>query len=436
MNHHLLTSLTATLLITNLSASSGLADQTDVAEQAAVDPAAVERLNQLLANADTLASAPKPTHIEIPNPGSETNLETEETDSIAPRSSVDSETPAMGVAKVQAHDFQGRRAATLYVRNIPVLTFLGTSSPSLKSGQASDAIVVSNLSPKPVQASSKANGLAEGSTADSQFSLNQLNNDPIWRAMTIAAELNYLHQQPFDAKTITVKWNRDGHNLSNATQSAVEAAQPQPEQSPNLGSTHPEVPALNLAAASPSIQPPNLTAANSGGNAVGDYVIKVGDRNLVVMDTSIILPDTTKNPDQDALQATNRLRRLLGNAPPLPEVIGKPVIKKEEPRKEQISLSGERFTGMASWYGPGFHGNYSANGEVFNQYALTAAHLTLPFGTRVKVTNLDNGRSVIVRINDRGPYAHGRVIDLSAAAAEAIGMISSGVAPVQLDVVR
>lgn len=90
--------------------------------------------------------------------------------------------------------------------------------------------------------------------------------------------------------------------------------------------------------------------------------------------------------------------------------------------------------GMASWYGPGFHGRQSASGERFNQNALTAAHRNLPFGTKVRVTNLNNGRSVVVRINDRGPYAGGRIIDLSAAAAKMLGMIQSGVAPVEVQV--
>lgn len=89
---------------------------------------------------------------------------------------------------------------------------------------------------------------------------------------------------------------------------------------------------------------------------------------------------------------------------------------------------------LASWYGPGFHGRRTANGEVFNQNALTAAHKSLPFGTRVKVTNLNNGKSVIVRINDDGPHIPGRVIDLSKGAAARIGMLSSGVAPVRLQI--
>ncbi len=86
--------------------------------------------------------------------------------------------------------------------------------------------------------------------------------------------------------------------------------------------------------------------------------------------------------------------------------------------------------GKASWYGPGFHGRLTANGERFNTNAFTAAHKTLPFGTNVKVTNNKTGRSVVVRINDRGPYVHGRVIDLSKASARAIGI--SGVADITM----
>lgn len=92
----------------------------------------------------------------------------------------------------------------------------------------------------------------------------------------------------------------------------------------------------------------------------------------------------------------------------------------------------------ASWYGvpDGFHGRRTANGETFNAYGRTAAHRSLPFGTRLRVTNLRNGRSVVVRVNDRGPYVHGRDIDLSQGAAAQIGMISSGTAPVRIEVLR
>jgi rare lipoprotein A len=98
------------------------------------------------------------------------------------------------------------------------------------------------------------------------------------------------------------------------------------------------------------------------------------------------------------------------------------------------SLIANFFDGKASWYGPGFHGRTTASGEIYNQNDLTAAHPNLEFGTKVKVTNLTNGQSVIVKINDRGPYAQGRIIDLSAAAARALGIITSGVAPVKITI--
>ena len=89
---------------------------------------------------------------------------------------------------------------------------------------------------------------------------------------------------------------------------------------------------------------------------------------------------------------------------------------------------------MASWYGPNFHGGITANGETYNQYAMTAAHRTLQMPAIVRVTNLENGRSVIVRINDRGPFAKGRIIDLSKAAAKKLGMIGKGTARVKVQV--
>ena len=91
--------------------------------------------------------------------------------------------------------------------------------------------------------------------------------------------------------------------------------------------------------------------------------------------------------------------------------------------------------GLASWYGPGFYGRRTASGAVYTGAALTAAHRSLPFGTLVQVTNLANGRTVVVVIDDRGPFVRGRVIDLSAAAARRLGMIRAGVVPVRLEVV-
>ncbi len=88
--------------------------------------------------------------------------------------------------------------------------------------------------------------------------------------------------------------------------------------------------------------------------------------------------------------------------------------------------------GVASWYGGRFHGRRTASGELFDENALTAAHPTLPFGTRVRVRSLGNGREVVVRINDRGPHVKSRIIDLSRAAASALGFVQAGTARVVL----
>ncbi len=95
---------------------------------------------------------------------------------------------------------------------------------------------------------------------------------------------------------------------------------------------------------------------------------------------------------------------------------------------------GAREKGLASWYGRPYHGRRTASGEVYDMYGLTAAHRTLPFGTRVEVTRRDDGRSVVVRINDRGPFVKHRIIDLSYGAAKRIGLDVDGVAPVTVRV--
>jgi peptidoglycan lytic transglycosylase len=110
-----------------------------------------------------------------------------------------------------------------------------------------------------------------------------------------------------------------------------------------------------------------------------------------------------------------------------PPTEAKPEAKPEPgPRKEQ--------TGEASWYGEPHHGRPTASGEIYDMYKLTAAHRTLPLGTRVLVTNLKNGRAVEVRINDRGPSVDGRIIDLSYAAARELGGVSGGTIPVRIRV--
>ena len=102
--------------------------------------------------------------------------------------------------------------------------------------------------------------------------------------------------------------------------------------------------------------------------------------------------------------------------------------------KKAISAEMFRATGYASWYGDPFHGRRTASGEVYNKYEFTAAHPQLPLGTKAKVTNLKNNRSVVVDINDRGPFVKGRILDLSLAAARQIGMVDSGIARVRIEV--
>ncbi|MFN7678849.1 MAG: septal ring lytic transglycosylase RlpA family protein [Cyanobacteriota bacterium] len=103
---------------------------------------------------------------------------------------------------------------------------------------------------------------------------------------------------------------------------------------------------------------------------------------------------------------------------------------------QQLASARAVQVGQASWYGPGFFGNRTASGEVLRPGTLTAAHRYLPFGTKVRVINLNNGLSTVVRINDRGPFSGGRIIDLAHGAAQVLGLTASGVASVRLEVVE
>ena len=104
--------------------------------------------------------------------------------------------------------------------------------------------------------------------------------------------------------------------------------------------------------------------------------------------------------------------------------------------KGQADLDiGMKERGIASWYGDDFHGWVTASGEPYDMYGLTAAHRTLPLGTVVRVTNVVNGRHVVIRVNDRGPYVNGRILDVSYAAAKRLGMLRDGISAIQLEVV-
>jgi rare lipoprotein A len=290
------------------------------------------------------------------------------------------------IAQVLPHRYHQRQAATLYVHDIPVLTFLAAHP----SAESEDTNLSSSFDQRSLEAAFLAQqALTPGvktalSTTEDSTATRKLASpddeshvdDPVWRATSVAALINYLYRDGLDAESIQAYWNES-----------------------------------QLA-----------------------YVIWIGDQDLVQLDDLTILSDTTSDPEQDTLQAANRLRRLLGNAAPLRQIESFPQENaSDQPWAEGGSVE-EIINGWASWYGPGFEGAMSASGEMFSQGDLTAAHPWLPFGTRVRVTNLDNGRSVVVRINDRGPYAVDRVLDVSEAAAQFLGMIQTGVAPVRLDV--
>ncbi|MDP8961026.1 MAG: septal ring lytic transglycosylase RlpA family protein [Actinomycetota bacterium] len=139
--------------------------------------------------------------------------------------------------------------------------------------------------------------------------------------------------------------------------------------------------------------------------------------NLVVRRAEAPAPPPARPPNREAAPARPQAR--------------KPQARKADP----TASAGRRLIrGPASWYGPGFAGKATASGEVYDPSELTAAHRSLPFGTRVRVTNQRNGRSVVVRINDRGPFVGGRILDVSSAAADRLRMKGHGVVPVTVQV--
>lgn len=368
MNQQLWSGLTAALIITSLgvTAPSSQADQPRSANEGPGSNTALDESSATEVSAEALqaraSSAQTGDVVKVGEYQSQQQVEEAEE----------------AIANIQSHDMDGRQAATLYVRNIPVITFLGSDDTAASVPETSNTAssrqamhVDGDTDVKVAAAQTNAASVATAPAATE--SEEDYRSDPVWRATAIAARLNQLHRDSVDAESITVSWDAEQER----------------------------------------------------------YVIKVDGAELVEINGDTILPDTTSNEAEDALQVANRLRRQLGNAPPLRDIEGRP-----QPRSQQVAFGPVRFqiSGLASWYGPGFHGNRSASGEIFNQNALTAAHPSLPFGTQVRVTNVNNGQSVVVRINDRGPYSGRRVIDLSAAAARAVGLIQSGVAPVRIDV--
>ena len=140
----------------------------------------------------------------------------------------------------------------------------------------------------------------------------------------------------------------------------------------------------------------------------------------------VIQPEDVRTPQAKATLDPSEVR----------EVSEPPAAELPKPKLKLVPSVVRTITGEASWYGPGFYGNRTANGEVYRPGTMTAAHRTLPFGTKVRVTNLWNGRTAVIRINDRGPFVHHRVIDLGHGAASSLGLTASGIAQVRLEVLR
>jgi rare lipoprotein A len=166
------------------------------------------------------------------------------------------------------------------------------------------------------------------------------------------------------------------------------------------------------------------------------------ERTLWTLDKSMTVASAARSgQDQDleatAVAITNRVRSRFGLAPIASVEKLNPIASAGKAAKKVAMSVLNSFQGGASWYGgngDGFQGKRTASGATFNTYSMMAAHKSLPFGTRVRVTNVSNGKQVIVKILDRGPYIGGRVIDLSKAAAQLLGMMGTGVARVRVDV--
>lgn len=302
--------------------------------------------------------------------------------------------------QIHPHSIEGRQAATLYIRNIPVLTFLGSTQAA--SAENQQGIIGNNEGVKSyaLAVTNSAKVASTGSVMDVSKSANSIANNPVERATLVAAKINQLIWENADASQITVSWKAGNKS------------------------------------------PLNYNKAQNKGSSIekqlDHYTIKINGKKLVEMNEATQLPDSTKNPDQDALQVTNRLRRLIGNAAPINKIANLPArpTTSRNNSSAQIATGGIKlkFNGIASWYGYDWAGNKTANGERYNPEGMTAAHRTLPLGTRVRVTNTDNGRSVVLRINDRGPYIAGRIIDVSIGAARVLDMVKRGLAPVRVEV--
>jgi len=307
------------------------------------------------------------------------------------------------ITEIHPHNLGGRQAATLFIRKIPVLTFVSSTPVKSEETKVDTKVGVKSDDTQSTQsnyavADSSLKVASVGTITPVSNQTNIGNDDPVQRAGIVAARINQLSRENVDASQIIVSWKALSATTEQAQNKSVSADQ----------------------------------------NKRDRYIIKVNNEELVEINDQTRSPDTTNNLAEDALQTTNRLRRLLGNASPLNQILNLParlpVSIPKLPSEINVGPVKVSLRGVASYYGYDGSGNRTASGQRFNPERLTAAHRHLPFGTKVRVTNTRNGRSVVVRINDRGPFIRGRVIDLSVAAARILGMMGSGVAPVRIEV--
>jgi rare lipoprotein A len=161
--------------------------------------------------------------------------------------------------------------------------------------------------------------------------------------------------------------------------------------------------------------------------AQGIPVLKIGDRLLFTADDQLGT-DLNRNPELITIEWANNLRTALGKtAIPLAEA---------QSRMHRLVETAKTFQGKASWYGTIFHGRQTAMGEIYDKHELTAAHPTLPFNTYLKIKNRKNGHSVIVKVNDRGPYVADRSLDLSQEAARCLNSEKAGIVPFEAVVMQ
>ncbi|MBD2728453.1 septal ring lytic transglycosylase RlpA family protein [Nostoc sp. FACHB-892] len=303
------------------------------------------------------------------------------------------------ITQIHPHNIEGRKAATLFIRNLPVLTFLSSvSDPNLESKKVGEIGNTGGVQSYALIASNSPNALNTRNVTDVSNQISSGDNDPVQVAGVVAAKINQLNRENVDGNKITVSWKAGEKSTDNQAQNKSAPVQQNGDR----------------------------------------YVIKIDGEELVEINEGTRLADSTNNLAQDALQATNRLRRLLGNASPLKEIanmpVRSPIAMPKQPQQIAVGVVQSTLRGIASFYGYDFAGNRTASGQRFNPEGMTAAHRSLPFGTKVRVTNTRNGRSVVLRINDRGPFIRGRIIDVSTGAARVLGMMGSGVAPVRVEV--